>query len=759
MADVFISYARDDQPMARRVAKSLEAAGLHVWWDEDLPAHRAYSEVIERNLADARAVVVLWSAAAAKSQWVRAEADFARTNGKLVQAQVDDALPPMPFNQIQCADLKGWHGSAKHAGWRKLEASVTALVAGDDRAAVTSARSPGTWERLEPFRWAIAAVLALVVAAGVYLYAFGVLGDQRKPVLAVLPFRSLDARDASLVAGMWEDTRTAIGRNPQLVVLGPNTAQKLAEKGEGAARKAADYLVEASVRTAGNRIRVSADLVRTSDGEQVWSQDFDRKLDDVFALQSQIAGEIEGRIRGRLAQKGGKVPEHIVTSGEVYALYSDAREKIRKRDAQLLGVARDQLREVVRRDPNFAPGWATMAEVLTMLLPTQKAWDPSNGPAEEYARKAIELAPNLAAAHAALALTLGLKGPVALAELKRAVELDPNDYEALNWLGGARSEAGDKKGALEAYTRAAELEPFFWPAAFNKLQILQQLGDRSGIQQFLDRERELGAEYVADSIEMDQAQKNGDLAKAANIGLRYWGTGRPEGRTAIGFRLWAILAQLGYYDEAHKIGPAPAFAPYLWRNDPKGLDMLESVHIGARTFFILQPLTENAGRVYLLSGRGKTFADLYLSLKLTPQQLSGMATGDDPDHFLIFTPLLALALHDNGHVPDAKALLSLAEEKAKQRFNPDVPESAALLARIYTVQGRKEDALRLLAMAINRAWLPQPPELLPDLRSDPALASLRGDPRFEALRERILARIALERGRVDQRLLSQLRTA
>ena len=61
MADVFISYARADEAVARRVAKALQSAGLDVWWDADLPAHRAYSEVIERNLADAKAVVVLWS--------------------------------------------------------------------------------------------------------------------------------------------------------------------------------------------------------------------------------------------------------------------------------------------------------------------------------------------------------------------------------------------------------------------------------------------------------------------------------------------------------------------------------------------------------------------------------------------------------------------------------------------------------------------------------------------------------------------------
>jgi len=103
MSDVFVSYARPDEPRAERVAEALRAEGYEVWRDDELPAHRAYAEVIEERLGTADAVVVLWSADAAKSQWVRAEADAARSAAKLVQATVDGTVPPMPFNQIQCA--------------------------------------------------------------------------------------------------------------------------------------------------------------------------------------------------------------------------------------------------------------------------------------------------------------------------------------------------------------------------------------------------------------------------------------------------------------------------------------------------------------------------------------------------------------------------------------------------------------------------------------------------------------------------------
>src|SRR6476469_9301043 len=123
MSDVFVSYARCDEPQAERVAEALRADGYRAWRDDELPAHRAYADVIEERLKSAKAVVVLWSAEAAKSQWVRAEADAARELGTLIQATLDGGVPPMPFNQIQCAALTDWDGDRDAPGWRKLVAS------------------------------------------------------------------------------------------------------------------------------------------------------------------------------------------------------------------------------------------------------------------------------------------------------------------------------------------------------------------------------------------------------------------------------------------------------------------------------------------------------------------------------------------------------------------------------------------------------------------------------------------------------------
>jgi adenylate cyclase len=110
VSDVFISYARSTANQAEKVAEALRALGYDVWRDDQLPAHRSYSEVIEERLAAAKAVVVIWSAEAVKSQWVFSEANRARETGKLVQLSVEAMRLPMPFDSIQCADLVGWTG-------------------------------------------------------------------------------------------------------------------------------------------------------------------------------------------------------------------------------------------------------------------------------------------------------------------------------------------------------------------------------------------------------------------------------------------------------------------------------------------------------------------------------------------------------------------------------------------------------------------------------------------------------------------------
>ena len=144
MVDVFISYSRDDAEKVGMLARMIADEGYEVWWDADLPPHMSYGDVITAKIGAAKAAVVVWSDTAAKSEWVRAEADVARNQKKLIQTNIDNVMPPLPFNQIQCAAIGDWDGSADHRGWSKVKQSLVALCGPRDAAdsgAVTTASS------------------------------------------------------------------------------------------------------------------------------------------------------------------------------------------------------------------------------------------------------------------------------------------------------------------------------------------------------------------------------------------------------------------------------------------------------------------------------------------------------------------------------------------------------------------------------------------------------------------------------------------
>ncbi|MHA7819428.1 MAG: toll/interleukin-1 receptor domain-containing protein [Erythrobacter sp.] len=139
MVDVFISYSRADEAAVRRLAQKIEAEGYEVWWDAELPPHKSYGEVIQEKVAACKAAIVVWSQTAGQSEWVRAEADLARNSKKLIQTALGDIMPPLPFNQIQFADIGDWQGEDDHSGWRKVKASLAELCGPREPSAVAGA--------------------------------------------------------------------------------------------------------------------------------------------------------------------------------------------------------------------------------------------------------------------------------------------------------------------------------------------------------------------------------------------------------------------------------------------------------------------------------------------------------------------------------------------------------------------------------------------------------------------------------------------
>jgi hypothetical protein len=130
--DVFLSYARHDQSIARFFADSLAMAGLAVWWDASLRSGETFDEVIEKQLRDAKAVVVLWSPHSVASRWVRAEATLADRRNKLVPAMIEACDRPIIFELTHAADLCNWEGDTTDPRWKSFIMDLRRLVDIDD---------------------------------------------------------------------------------------------------------------------------------------------------------------------------------------------------------------------------------------------------------------------------------------------------------------------------------------------------------------------------------------------------------------------------------------------------------------------------------------------------------------------------------------------------------------------------------------------------------------------------------------------------
>ncbi|HEX3676110.1 MAG TPA: TIR domain-containing protein, partial [Sphingomicrobium sp.] len=289
MADVFVSYKREDAAKVRRLVGALRNDGLDVWWDEDIPPSAPWETTIEKALAEAKAVIVCWSPASVTSENVRSEARLAREDGRLIQVFVSPCSPPLFFGERQGVDLSSWRGGEK-------DPRITAVA--DAIRSITGAKHPLPSEKPRVLRFmeyrvhlafAVILLLAASFAGWWFLSPAKAAGPQ---TLAVLPFRALNSADANLVDAIWDDTRGAISRNPNLRVLGREAVEALAKKdlspSDYRRKVGADYLLDGSVEHQGNEVRMKVSLTRTQDGVEVWSDEIGGKLDDVFSFQSRI---------------------------------------------------------------------------------------------------------------------------------------------------------------------------------------------------------------------------------------------------------------------------------------------------------------------------------------------------------------------------------------------------------------------------------------------------------------------------------------
>lgn len=141
MADIFLSYKREDQETAQSLAEAFAAAGWSVWWDPKLQAGEHFDDVIEKALQEARCVVVLWSSRSIRSQYVKDEASYALKLGKLVPVTIEAVEPPFRFQGLHTVDLSGWDGTRGYPAFHKLA---------DDLATRLGAPAPRSASRAQP---------------------------------------------------------------------------------------------------------------------------------------------------------------------------------------------------------------------------------------------------------------------------------------------------------------------------------------------------------------------------------------------------------------------------------------------------------------------------------------------------------------------------------------------------------------------------------------------------------------------------------
>jgi serine/threonine protein kinase/tetratricopeptide (TPR) repeat protein len=263
--------------------------------------------------------------------------------------------------------------------------------------------------------------------------------------IAVLPFASLsrDPDDEFFADGVTEEILNALAQIPKLRVAGRSSAFSFKGKNEDlrsmGAKLNVGTILEGTIRRAGNRLRVTAQLSNVSDGYQLWAERYDRVAEDVFAVQDEIAAAIADRLRLTLAaEQTGRALKPPTQDLRAYELYLKGRALLYQR-GRSIPAALECFEQAVALDPRYAQAWAGMADGYTTSGYSGFMPGPDVMPkAIAAARRALELDPELAEAHCAFACaTMMWERDYELAEreFKRALELNPNYAQAQAWYG------------------------------------------------------------------------------------------------------------------------------------------------------------------------------------------------------------------------------------------------------------------------------------------------------------------------------------
>lgn len=747
---VFISYASADRKQALRICNALERRNIPCWIScRDVRAGENYQEAIVRELRMSRAIVLVFSSAANTSNEIKKELSLASRYHKTVMAlRIENEEPSDAFAyELSTRQWIDAFGSLDKAV-AKLVGQIEQLAEGANRPVVAEDLRGSRFSAVRGLsKTALAAMLALLVlvtAAGAYW-----LIRERQPErlsIAVLPFNDLSPTHdkAYFGEGVAEEILSTLAAEKGIKVLGRSSAQQVARNSDPKAIRASlgvTHLLEGSTRTSGNDLRVNVRLVDTSDGSQLWEEQYDGKMGDVFAVQDKIAATVVRRLRGTLL--AGSLRPSTPTSIDAYEAYLAARALIRQNKQKTILRAWQMARQIVDTNPDYAPGHALFAETTMLLSESTYGYGviPYSRAHEiglPHAQAAIRLAPERAEGYAALGLFLPRRESIKFFE--KALQLDPSRTDVRLRLGLAFDVAQEPQKAFDEYRSAAELDPVA-PAIINRyIQILASSGQTREAQDVVEK-------FV---------RGGGSTAQA----WRFKGA-------IYGYQV-DLSQSLAARKRALKLDPN---LPYqhgwiVQTNHLLGLDELSGPHLAGaplplRHFVandhaaLKERIFRDVGAAWNESGtdlaifslaRARDWATIARFYARRPEAYRDYCAASPQ-----LSPLIVMALAQQGNRREASDLLACKLRQVDRLLNlrfrsPDLApgELDMTKASLLAVRGDPK-ALQWLEKAVARGWIGQ--YYSSRLADWPQFDAYRADPNYAALQKRIDAVIARERAK------------
>ncbi|HVS63511.1 MAG TPA: protein kinase [Thermoanaerobaculia bacterium] len=313
----------------------------------------------------------------------------------------------------------------------------------------------------------------------------GDVEEKRPPSVAVLPFLNMspDPEQDYFCEGIAEDIINGLGRLESLRVASRTSSFQYkgasSDVREIGRRLDVSSILEGSVRKSGNRLRITAQLVNVEDGYRLWSERYDRQLEDVFTIQDEISESIVKALELTLSPKERRAMRNVATQNvEAYEYYLRGRKFFYQMNEKSFHYARQMYAKAIQLDPAFALSYAGIADCCSFLFMYAESSEANRREADFNSQRALELDPDLAEAHASrgLALTIAKDYEGAEAEFEDAIRRNAKLYEAYYFYGRNCQAQGRFEKAIELFEKASELRPEDYQAPRLMTQALVSMG-------------------------------------------------------------------------------------------------------------------------------------------------------------------------------------------------------------------------------------------------------------------------------------------